>query len=135
MYTEWKPEMSVGIGVIDVQHRKMVRNINEISEAVDVLKSNDEIIAAIGLFETYSHEHFKTEEDYMAIYRYPEYLLHQKDHIRILDDMKLVKEKFKLGQISAKEVHEESRKVADWFEGHMKNIDSKMATFLRGIVR
>ena len=54
MYTEWTPEMSVGIGDIDVQHRKMIRKINEISEAVDASKSKEEITEAIKFFEVYS---------------------------------------------------------------------------------
>lgn len=135
MYAEWTPEMSVGIGDIDVQHRKMVRKINEISEAVDNIKSKEEIIEAINFFEVYSEEHFRTEEGYMQLYRYPEYPGHQKEHRQILSDMADVREKFKKGKITAKEVYEESRKVADWFVEHMKITDGRMAVFLRGKVK
>ena len=135
MYTEWSPEMSVGIGDIDVQHRKMVRKINEISEAIDAGKSKDEIIEAIKFFEVYSEEHFKTEEGFMNLYRYPELPGHQKEHRQILTDMAKVREKFNEDKIAVKEVFEESRKVAEWFVVHMKNADSRMAVFLRGKVK
>ena len=135
MYAEWTPEMSVGIGDIDVQHRKMTRKINEISEAVDASKSKEEIIEAIKFFEAYSEEHFKTEEGYMQLYRYPEYISHQKEHIQIMADMAEIREKFNLGKIAEKEVYEGSRKVSDWFVAHMKTTDSRMALFLRGKVK
>jgi hemerythrin len=135
MYMEWSPSMSVGIGDIDVQHRKMIRKINEISEAVDVSKSKEEIIEAIVFFEVYSEEHFKTEEGYMQVYRYPEYLGHQKEHRLLMDDMAKVREHFKQGKITAKEVYDESRRVANWFMAHMKIVDDRMAVFLRGKVK
>jgi|ERR1035437_3391861 hemerythrin len=135
MYTEWTPEMSVGIGDIDVQHRKMIRKINEISEAVDASKSKEEITEAIKFFEVYSEEHFNTEEGYMQVYRYPDYIGHQKEHKQILEDMAQVREKFNRGEITEKEVYEGSRKVAEWFVVHMKTTDSRMAVFLRGKVK
>jgi hemerythrin len=135
MYTEWTPEMSVGIGDIDVQHRKMIRKVNEISEAVDAGKSKEEIMEAIRFFEVYSEEHFKTEEGYMHIYGYPEFPGHQKEHRKLLDDMAQAREKFSQGKITEKEVYEESRRVADWFVAHMKLVDGRMAVFLRGKVK
>lgn len=135
MYAEWTPEMSVGIGDIDVQHRKMIRKINEISEAVDAGKSKEDIIEAIKFFEVYSEEHFTTEEGFMNLYRYPELENHRKEHKQILQDMAQVRIKFGEGKVTAQAVFEESRKVSEWFVIHMKNADSRMAAFLRGKVK
>jgi hemerythrin len=135
MYTEWTPDLSVGIGEIDVQHRKMVRKINEIAEAIDAARSKDEIIEAIRYFEVYSEEHFKTEEGFMAVYHYPDLPEHRLLHEKILKDMSEVRIKFGEGKIEAEEVYKSSRQVAEWFTIHMKTTDSKMAVFLRGKVK
>ncbi len=135
MHMEWTPDLSVGIGEIDVQHRKMIRKINEIGEAVEAKKSKEEIIEAIKFFEVYSEEHFKTEEGYMTLYRYPEYLNHKKIHDAIMTDMARVRGLFNEGKIKASEVYEESNKVAEVFFEHMKVTDSRLAVFLRGKIK
>jgi hemerythrin len=135
MYTEWTPDLSVGIGEIDVQHRKLVRKINEISEAVDASKGREDIEEAIKYFEIYSGDHFRTEEGYMTLYNYPEYQAHKKDHDKIMKDMADVRERFSGGRADAKEVYDLSRSVAEWFVDHMKTTDSRMAIFLRGKVK
>jgi hemerythrin len=135
MHLEWTPDMSVGIGEIDVQHRKMVRKLNDIADAVETSRGRDEIQEEIKYFEVYSEEHFRTEEGFMTLYKYPEYAGHKKDHDKIMADMAGVRERFSAGQADAKEVYEASKKVADWFVNHMKTTDSRMAIFLRGKVK
>jgi hemerythrin len=135
MYTEWTPDMSFGIGEIDVQHRKMVRKINEISEAIDKSLSHEEIIEAIKYFEAYSEEHFRTEEGYMTMYKYPDYPEHKKTHEMIMKDTAEIRERFSDGKADAREVYAESRKIAEWFVNHMKTTDTRLAGFLRGKVK
>ncbi|MGD0566174.1 MAG: hemerythrin family protein [Candidatus Goldiibacteriota bacterium] len=135
MYLEWTPDLSVGIGEIDVQHRKMVRKLNDIAGAVEADKGMEEIEEAIKYFEVYSDEHFKTEEGYMTLYMYPEYADHKKNHDKILADMAEVRENFSGGRSDKKDVYAASKKVADWFLIHMKTTDSRMAIFLRGKVK
>jgi hemerythrin-like metal-binding protein len=127
--------MSVGIGEIDVQHRKMIRKINEIAEAVDKGMSREEILEAINFFEVYSEEHFTTEEAFMTRFNYPEYPDHKKIHEAILADMARIRDRFKGGKADAKDVYEEGKRVADWFVEHMKHVDSRLAAFLRGKIK
>jgi hemerythrin len=135
MYIEWTPDMSVGIGEIDVQHRKMVRKLNDIADAVDASKDKEEIQEAVKYFEVYSEEHFRTEEGFMTLYKYPEYANHKKEHEKIMADTAEIRERFSKGQADAKEVYDASKKVAEWFVNHMKTTDSRMAIFLRGKVK
>jgi hemerythrin-like metal-binding protein len=127
--------MSVGIGEIDVQHRKMINQINDIGEAIDDGRSKETIEEDIRLFEAYSEEHFKMEEAFMLGYYYPEYPGHKKLHEDTTAGTKKVMESFKNGKITPEEIYEEGRKLAAWFVDHMKNVDSRLAVFLRSKIR
>ena len=135
MLIEWTSDMSVGIGEIDVQHRKMIRKINEIAEAVEQQKSKEEIIEAVKYFEVYSEEHFTSEEAYMTRYNYPEYPDHKKIHETIMADMARVREHFNSGKLTPQDVFNEAKRAGEWFVEHMKHVDSRLAAFLRGKIR
>ncbi|MCE5300653.1 MAG: bacteriohemerythrin [Spirochaetia bacterium] len=135
MALEWTPEMSVGIGEIDVQHRKLIRKLNEINEAVEKGASKEEIARAIRFLEVYSDEHFKAEEAYMLSYKYRDYEDHRNVHARFMKETAAVREKFDSGEIAPAEVSDAVKYQYDWFVNHMASSDARMATFLRGKIR
>jgi len=65
---EWKDEYSVGIEVIDKQHKMLFDIVNRIQALMGdelIFDKYDGIIEIINELKDYTIEHFKTEEDYM----------------------------------------------------------------------
>lgn len=80
----WKNEYELGIRSIDDQHKKMLYIGNQISSLLElnmITESNyDEILDIIYELKAYTIYHFKTEEELLIKYHYPDYDQHVKEH-------------------------------------------------------
>lgn len=77
---EWSDKFSVGVKVLDDQHRVLVGMINRLIDTPD-LKSQDEMVPDLlaGMIE-YATIHFETEEKLMEQFDYPGYDVQQAEH-------------------------------------------------------
>ncbi len=79
MLIEWTPKMSVGIEIIDSDHKKLFALVNRVGELIDggdrpnLLKSLDELL-------DYTRYHFQREEQLMRDAGYPGYDAHARIH-------------------------------------------------------
>lgn len=94
----WRPQYEVGVEIIDFQHQKLVRYINEFYEAT---KSGEcpEILAV--LFErliAYTETHFALEEKLMEKWGYPKLHEHRLLHQELILQVKGFKDLYKSGE-------------------------------------
>jgi hemerythrin len=77
---EWDDKYSVGISIIDNEHKKLIGIMNK--AIVLEQNSNDpkEIIEVLNEMNKYAHTHFASEEAYMVKFNYPDYENHRKEH-------------------------------------------------------
>lgn len=76
----WDEGFSVGVRDLDNQHKQIVMMVNTLIEMSDT-KVNSEIISdTLTKMTQYAIDHFRTEEQYMLEYGYPEYSLQRKQH-------------------------------------------------------
>ncbi len=78
---EWEDKFSVGISIIDQEHKKLIGILNK---AVFANEHNDnpaETLELLGDMIEYSRKHFSTEESYMLKFKFPEYQLHRNEHL------------------------------------------------------
>ncbi|MBT6050668.1 MAG: hemerythrin family protein [Candidatus Scalindua sp.] len=78
---KWDDKYSVGISIIDKQHKRLVSIIND---AIVVRQHSGDpkmVLEILDEMTKYAQDHFKTEESYMKEFHYPEYQLHQEEHI------------------------------------------------------
>jgi len=76
-YFEWTDELSVNVGAIDTQHKKLVEMINSLNEAMLAKKGREMQKTTIDAMVDYAATHFKLEEGYMAKFKYPGYDAHK----------------------------------------------------------
>lgn len=114
----------VGVEKIDEQHRNLVRMVNRLNNALmhnaataDVERQFDALIAA-------TIEHFKTEEDFMALHGYPGMQAHMNDHARLVDEVSHMR-----GQLAGRELLV-LQAVKDWLMDHIHYADKALGTFL-----
>jgi hemerythrin len=75
----WNIHYELGIEDIDNQHKGLVIGLNKIYHAY---KREGELNVPLMILELYDyvHTHFKTEEQYMEYYKYPDAEAHIKEH-------------------------------------------------------
>ncbi len=82
---EWDNKYSVGISMIDEEHKKLIGILNK---AIFAKKHNDnpeEIKEVLSEMAKYSQKYFSTEEANMIKFNFPEYQSHRNEHLDFTD--------------------------------------------------
>ncbi len=82
---EWNDKYSVGISIIDEEHKEFIDIINK---AIVTKENNDnpeEVREILYEMIKYALKHFATEETYMKKFNFPEYQLHRNEHLDFTD--------------------------------------------------
>jgi hemerythrin len=126
---KWDDAYSVGIELIDDQHKELVRMTNELSLGCQKGGSEAEIyfMKVIQGAVKYVKTHFTTEEIIMDRLKYPEYLEHKKEHeefvAEVLRDVKAFESGGKLVPL------EFAQFLQKWVLNHIAKSDKRYATF------
>ncbi len=81
----WKEKDSMGISIIDEEHKKLVDILNKAISAKEHNDSPEEIKEILSEMVEYFDEHFSAEEACMIKFNYPEYQSHRNEHLDFID--------------------------------------------------
>ena len=77
---KWEDKYSVGISMIDEEHKKIIDIINNATYTQQHNRQED-ISGILTEMTVYALEHFETEENYMINFKYNDYKSHKDEHI------------------------------------------------------
>jgi hemerythrin len=77
---KWDAKYSVGISIIDEEHRKIIDIINKAIVAREQSDNPERVKEVLQEMTNYALTHFATEENYMIEFNYPGYQDHKKEH-------------------------------------------------------
>lgn len=80
---EWKEEYSIGVQLIDEQHKRLFEIGNRIYQLLEnyLLEDKyDKIVVILEELKQYTKYHFQSEEQYMLQIKYPKYFSQKVDH-------------------------------------------------------
>lgn len=125
----WSESFSVGIGMIDDEHQKLFRLMNELYRHVLEGTTNDSSASRVlDELVAYTQEHFQHEEAMLQQHGYPEFEGHKRQHRRLCEEI----EKFRAKGEHRKGVSLElSRFLLDWVLQHVLKDDMRYREFLR----
>lgn len=76
----WSPSLSVGIDLIDDQHKEWFSKAEALFDAGRKGQGKEKVGEMLEFLESYTRQHFADEEKYMRRIAYPEYDEQQKAH-------------------------------------------------------
>jgi len=135
---EWKDAYSVGIDVIDKQHKELFQLIQQFHGNLDELSLLDsltdsskriKIYGTILNMRSFFLSHFSTEERYLMRCQYPDFLAHKKEHDMFIKKVFAFEESFMDGRLSV--AREIDHFLVLWIKNHTVNMDSKYASHLK----
>ncbi len=126
-YWSWDSSLSIGIDVIDKQHRRIVDYLNELDVAYH--EKNREVVSEvlIGLVD-YTETHFAFEEGLMESLGYPLSDSHKKVHASFAAHINKLVEQHKEGREVTRIVMSE---LQIWLTRHIKLDDKDYALFAK----
>jgi hemerythrin len=132
-YIEWSDSYSLGIKIIDDQHKGLLDIVNDLyshstgNEFEEMLYFKDVIHQAVD----YIKNHFQVEEKLLIATKYPGYAEHKKAHDQFTLMVVASAKDFESGKRMVLEKF--AHFLRDWILSHIAVMDQDYATYLRKI--
>ncbi len=127
----WDNSLATDIPNIDQQHKQLVELINKVGNAMKSSQGNEILLEVLTELITYTKNHFKYEEQYMASIKYPKLSEHKQVHEMVTGQVAELYEKIKQGKyVSTVQV---SNLLKEWISNHILKVDMHYAKYLKYI--
>ncbi len=117
---EWTEDLSVGVEVIDNQHKRIVQYINQLQQARETLDRH-QVGAVLSELVDYTQSHFGFEEAMMEEAGYPYLNAHKRVHELFVKRVGGLVQRFELGDDVADEL---LKTLITWLLNHIRNEDA-----------
>ncbi|ADU27026.1 bacteriohemerythrin [Ethanoligenens harbinense] len=130
---EWKDELSVGVELIDNEHKELIRAVNELFDACMHGKGRAKIAETLKFVENYTVKHFGDEEALQKKYNYPGFPAHQKLHKAFVSDLQNYKRQLETEGPTVNLVATFNTFVSSWLIKHISIEDKKIGIHIRSL--
>jgi hemerythrin len=126
---EWNDKMSVGVAVIDQEHKKLVAMLNELYDGIQSNQAKEKLGGVLDGLIAYTASHFKHEEQFFAQTKYPDAAAHIKEHVDLVNQVLDVQKKYKSGETGTLSM-EVMNFLKRWLINHIQGTDKKYGPHL-----
>lgn len=130
MGIQWRDSLSVGVELIDKQHKELLLRFDRLLTACEEGKGTAELKKLLVFLEEYVQTHFRDEEALQQLRRYPEYEEHRAQHVGFEARIKELREEADKDGISTHHVLETNNMLLKWLLNHISKVDTKLGAFL-----
>ena len=127
---EWDNSLSIGIDLIDEQHKMLLQRLNDLSEAVEMMQGETQIMKTLEFMIDYTDFHFSAEEKHMTEHSYPGLDQQKQQHEEFKDTLKHIVEDFEEEGSTRALTTSINTFLANWLIKHIKDLDMKFGEFL-----
>ncbi|HHT73594.1 MAG TPA: hemerythrin family protein [Firmicutes bacterium] len=128
----WHPSLSVGIELIDEQHKEWFKRAEDLFEAGKKGQAKEYIGELLGFLDQYTKKHFADEERYMLSINYPGYDEQKKAHTAFIGQLEKLRSDYQASGGSLTVIIQANKMVIDWLTKHISNMDKKIGDFVQG---
>lgn len=128
----WGEILSVGVGEIDEDHRKLIHLFNVLNHAVKEGESPDYIAATLEELINCTVWHFSHEERLMLKYRYREIEAHKAEHRELIQSVKELQQE--ILRTDKPLLDEQIEFLERWLTGHILTADGRLGFYLSQVM-
>ena len=126
----WNEDLSVRVGEIDSQHKKLIQLINTLHDAMKAGQAKQVLETTLQELASYAVYHFQAEEKYMQQFKYPGYLSHKLKHDAFVKKVTGFQADYQAGKLGLS--LDLMNFLKDWVTTHIRETDKKYSdTFIR----
>jgi len=126
---EWSPRLSVGVELLDKDHQKLVKLINDLYDAMKEGHGKESLGSILDRLVDYTKIHFAHEEQYFAQSKYPHLADHKKEHDALTRQALDIQTQYKSGASGVLSL-EVMNFLKDWLMNHIQGSDKKYGPYL-----
>jgi hemerythrin len=128
--TVFLKNLSLGIKLIDAQHKSLFVFIDKFVAKIMDNASKEETLKVVNYLEKYTDKHFSDEEKLMKEVNYPETSNHIKEHSKFKQTVLSIKDQ--VGEKNTELIEEIFLGLNEWLIKHILGSDKKFADFYHG---
>lgn len=126
-FIKWDSSFETDIKIIDVQHKVLIKKVNQLYEFIED-NSINKIYPLIDELLEFTDYHFETEENYFAVFNYKD----KEEHINEHNTFRNFVNDIKKEDISNIEFDKKLFEFLNtWILHHIKEVDMKYVDFLK----
>ena len=127
----WQNNLSVGMELIDNQHKQWISHYNDIVESITSQQSKTQIAKTLGFLIDYTEVHFSTEEKHMAANGYPGIQEHRAKHDELRATLANLVREFEEEGATTQLSEAIDTFLGHWLIRHIQEIDTQFGQFAR----
>jgi hemerythrin len=124
----WTKEMSVGVKVLDDDHKKLVGMLNRLNEGMLANKGRATLGEIFDELIDYTKTHFTREEGFLLESGYAEVDTHKKQHADLVMRVTDLQRRYNKGELTL--TREVLNFLKDWLTYHIKGHDQQYGSHL-----
>ena len=128
---EWDDSLSVGVELIDNQHKMLIERLNDLSGAIEMTQGEGSIVQTLDFLIEYTAFHFSAEEKCMAEHDYPGLDDQKKQHEQFKASLRNMVEDYEYEGVTRALTTSVNVFLGNWLVNHIKGMDLKLGEFLQ----
>lgn len=131
-FIKWKDSLSVGIDIIDNDHKKLLGMINQLQTAAHYQTDDALIESTLNDLIDYTKYHFAREEQLMQKNNYPGFEAHKKQHEAMVQQVTQFINEYRIDK--TRTIDNVILYLKTWLINHINGSDQEYTPFLKGKV-
>ncbi|MBD2258342.1 hemerythrin family protein [Pseudanabaena sp. FACHB-2040] len=128
---EWTDSLSVGVPMIDTQHKELIAAFNDLSDAIEQGTGSTSIKKLLVFLQYFTEWHFGQEESCAAKHKCPIAGTNQQAHAKFLEIFGELKTRYRESGASEEIARQVHTQLADWLVSHIMTIDTQLGQCIR----
>ena len=133
-FLEWSPDLSMGVEIIDDQHKRLVEYVNQLDEA-RIRRDRGAIAKVIEELVDYTVSHFAFEEVMMEEAGYRFLKAHKRVHATFIGHVGVFQQRFKSGEDVELVATDMQATLVKWLMKHIKCEDMDYSETVRATLK
>jgi hemerythrin len=129
----WTPNLSVGVDMIDQQHKTWFEKAEALFEAGKNNQAVDYIKELLTFLEDYTKRHFADEEAYMQRIKYPGYNEQKTAHTAFIQQLAKLRSDFNASGGNLMTILNANQLVVNWLTQHISTLDKKIGQYAKSV--
>ena len=129
--TMWSSEYELGIPLIDGQHKRLIEQMGTLLRALNSRRTARVVQECVDFLETYTDEHFHTEERLLRERGYPDLEAHIEAHKYFRETVVKAQSFIRANPSSEKSIQLVQSMLVNWFLKHIKGTDQEYVALLK----
>lgn len=122
----WTPSLSVGVKLIDDQHKLLFEKINKLFKEVRSGANDELVMDALNFLDEYTKTHFGDEERYMQSINYDRYDIQKSMHTGFIGELEKLKKAYIKSGRNPTVILNANKLIVDWLTKHISFEDKKI---------